>query len=116
MNSPPVGVGATPPSLPGICTMPVGKPAFPALLICQVPFSAKANSPVRNSSHVVFWELLMTELGAVPSLTHDVHRASASTAWGESSWVSCAPAPQNHGRNWNDPSSVPMAENVIGFL
>jgi hypothetical protein len=27
-----------------------------------------------------------------------------------------APEPQNHGRNWNEPSSVPIAEKVMPFL
>jgi hypothetical protein len=27
--------------------------------------------------------------------------------------VNCAPEPQNQGRNWKLPSSVPIAENVI---
>ena len=44
--------------------MPVSKSASAALLTCHVPFSAKAKSPVRNSSHTVFCELLITELGA----------------------------------------------------
>ena len=34
----------------------------------------------------------------------------------ESSLVSFAPEPQNHGRNWKLPSSVPIAENVMPFL
>ena len=30
--------------------------------------------------------------------------------------MSCAPEPQNQGRNWKLPSSVPIAENVMPFL
>ena len=63
-NSPPVGAGAVPPSLAGIGMMPYSKPAFLALASCQVPFSAKAYSPVANSCQLVVWVLLMTEFGA----------------------------------------------------
>ena len=44
--------------------MPYSKPAFFALASCQVPFSAKAKSPVANSCQLVVWVLLMTEFGA----------------------------------------------------
>ena len=63
-NSPPVGAGAVPPFAAGIGMMPYSKPAFLALASCQVPFSAKAYSPVANSCQLVVWVLLMTELGA----------------------------------------------------
>src|SRR5690606_34833798 len=72
-----------------------------------------ANSPVRNSSHAVFCELPITEFGAYPSSSQDVQSSSASTASGESSSVSSAPDPQNQGRNWNVPSSVPIPAKVI---
>ena len=92
---------------------PVGNFAFFAASTCQVPFSPKAKSPVRNSSQVVFWEFWITEFGARPCLTQSVHSCSAEIASGESSWVSLAPAPQNHGRNWKEPSSVPMPAKVM---
>jgi hypothetical protein len=49
-------------------------------------------------------------------LSQSVHNVNAATACGESSAVSCAPDPQNQGRNWKLPSSVPIAEKVIPFL
>ncbi len=58
----------------------------------------------------------MTELGAYPFFSQSVHSATAETPSGESSFVSRAPDPQNQGRNWKLPSSVPIAENVMPFL
>ena len=58
----------------------------------------------------------MTEFGASPFFNQSVHSATADTPCGESSLVSCAPEPQNQGRNWKLPSSVPMAENVMPFF
>ena len=49
-------------------------------------------------------------------MSQSVHSVSAETACGESSLVSCAPEPQNQGRNWKLPSSVPIAEKVMPFL
>ncbi|PPF58989.1 hypothetical protein C5E11_17860 [Clavibacter michiganensis] len=54
MNSPPVGAGAMPESTAGSSITPVLKGCSAALLTCHVPFSAKAKSPVRNSSQLVF--------------------------------------------------------------
>ena len=69
-----------------------------------------------NSCQLVVWVLLMTELGAYPFFSQPVHKFSAETTCGESSWVSCAPEPQNQGRNWKLPSSVPIPEKVMPFL
>src|SRR3954447_19547748 len=115
-NSPPVGAAAVPPLTPGTGMMPYSKPAFLALASCQVPFSANAYLPVANSCQLVVWVLLITEFGAYPFFSQSDHSDSAETAAGESSWVRCAPPPQNHGRNWKLPSSVPIAENVMPFL
>lgn len=60
--------------------------------------------------------LFSTELGAYSFSSQSVHRDSADTPWAESSSVSCAPEPQNQGRNWKLPSSVPIAENVMPFF
>src|SRR3954462_4992636 len=115
-NSPPVGADAVPPPLPGTGMIPYAKPAFLALASCHVPFSAKAKSPLANSCQLVVCVLLITELGAYPFFSQSLHSATADTPSAESSLVSCAPEPQNQGRNWKLPSSVPIAENVIPFL
>ena len=49
-------------------------------------------------------------------MSQSVHSDSAATASGESSLVRLAPEPQNHGRNWKLPSSVPTAEKVMPFF
>src|SRR6478735_6620563 len=91
-------------------------PAFLTLPSCQVPFSPNAKSPVANSCHEVVWVLLITELGAYPFFTQSVQRVRAWTALAESSFFRSAPEPQNQGRNWKLPSSVPIAEKVMPFL
>src|SRR6188472_1224696 len=102
MNSPPVGAGATPPLNPG--TWIDLYPASSAADLNHDPFSAKAYSPVMNSSQLVPWVLESTEFGARPLFTQSVQSASACSASAESSAVRSAPAPQNHGRNWKVPS------------
>jgi hypothetical protein len=114
-NSPPVGAGAVPPACDGMGMMPYAKPVFLAFASCHVPFSPNANLPVANSCQLVVWVLLSTELGAYPCLSQSVQSVSACTPCAESSWVRPAPAPQNQGRNWKLPSSVPIAENVMPF-
>ncbi|PPF58984.1 hypothetical protein C5E11_17865 [Clavibacter michiganensis] len=49
-------------------------------------------------------------------LTQSVHSVRALTASGESSFVRSAPAPQNQGRNWKEPSSVLIPAKVMPFL
>src|SRR3954469_12798721 len=115
-NSPPVGAAAGPPFIAGIGMIPQSNPAFLAFASCQVPFSLNAYCPVANSCQLVVWVLVMTEFGAYPSFSQSVHRETAATAGAESSWVTLAPAPENHGRNWKLPSSVPIAENVMPFF
>src|SRR6476646_3075906 len=87
-----------------------------ALDSCQVPFSPKAYSPVANSCQLVVWVFWMTELGAYPFLSQSDHSCSAETPSAESSFVRSAPDPQNQGRNWKLPSSVPIAEKVMPFF
>src|SRR6185312_10738581 len=114
MNSPPVGAGAAPPFSAGIWIDL--KPAASASLLNHEPFSAKPKSPVLNSVQLVPWVFWMTEFGARPFFTESVQRLSAEAASLESSLVRSALAPQNHGRNWKLPSSVPTAEKVMPFL
>src|SRR5690606_11358132 len=114
MNSPPVGAGAGLPFSPGIWIELY--PAASASDLNHEPFSAKPNSPVLNSSQLVPCVFCSTDGGASPFFTQSVQRVSAETASLESSAVRSAPAPQNHGRNWNEPSSVPPAEKVMPFL
>src|SRR4051812_12266437 len=114
MNSPPVGAGAAPPSFAGIWIDL--KPALSASLLNHDPFSAKAKSPVLNSVQLVPCVFWMTEFGARPFLTQSVQSVRAASAELESSLVRSAFAPQNHGRNWKLPSSVPTAEKVMPFL
>ena len=78
MNSPPVGAGATPPSKPG--TWIDLYPASSAADLNHDPFSAKAYSPVRNSSQLVPWVLESTEFGASPLFTQSVQSARACSA------------------------------------
>src|SRR4051794_40962719 len=109
MNSPPVGAGAAaPPARVGIwMTL---KPFVSASPWNHEPFSAKPKSPVFISSQLVPCVLVSTDCGAAPDLTQSVHSVSAATDCEESSAVRSASAPQNQGRNWNVPSSVPTAE------
>ena len=71
---------------------------------------------MRNSCQLVVWVFWMTESGAYPFFFQSVHSCRAEMASGESSLVSLAPEPQNHGRNWKLPSSVLIAEKVMPFL
>src|SRR5664279_3338822 len=114
MNSPPVGAGAGPPFSAGIWIDL--NPAVSASLLNHDPFSAKPKLPVLNSSQLVPWVFWITEFGARPPFSQSVHRDSAESAALESSLVRSALAPQNHGRNWKLPSSVPTAEKVMPFL
>src|SRR3954462_9812601 len=92
------------------------KPGSFAAAFCQVPFSENPKSPVCISCQLVVWVLLITEFGARPFFTQLVQRSRAATPPVESSCVSLAPEPQNQGRNWKLPSSVPIPEKVMPFL
>src|SRR3954462_15107780 len=109
-NSPPVGAAAGPPFIAGIGMIPYSKPAFLALDSCQVPFSPNAYWPVANSCQLVVWGLVSTSFGARPSDTQPFHSDSAAWPAALSRWVRSPFAPQNQGRNWKLPSSVPIAE------
>jgi hypothetical protein len=51
-----------------------------------------------------------------PSETQSFHKDSAARPPAPSTWVRSPLAPQNQGRNWKLPSSVPIAENVMPFF
>nr|WP_254058087.1 hypothetical protein [Clavibacter michiganensis] len=75
-----------------------------------MPLTIIASFPARNWSRMSCWLALTLALDACPSFTMSVQRVSARTAAGEEMSDRSAPAPQKNGRNWNVPSSVPIAE------
>src|SRR5690625_349176 len=112
-NSPPVGTGATASSLAGMGSTPTSKGAPSASAANHEPFSTKPTSPVKNRSQAFDWLSVVADFGAQPFAIQSESICAASTAPSDPGAERSAPEPQNHGRNWNTPSSPATPAKVI---
>src|SRR3954447_7125352 len=97
-------------------TIVAGKLCSLAAWANQDPFSAKAYWPVRKRSQEADWLSVMADFGVYPLPIQSETSWPASTAASEPGSLRSAPAPQNHGRNWNVPSSPEMPAKVMPLL